>query len=286
MIIPASSPSNNLLYTTVRIETFSGGRIGSGTAFFYNLVDEAKGTMPLIVTNKHVVKDAEIGMFQVHLADSSGSAPSGQFETFSIPSFKSQWVLHPDPNVDLAAMPIQPLRLRVSSSGKSMFYRALDKRLIRTPEQLLELNALEDAVMVGYPIGLWDKTNNLPILRRGTTATHPAADFNGEKVGLIDIACFPGSSGSPVFIFNSGPYTDSKGNTLVSGGRVVLLGVLFAGPQIDVHGSIHVVDIPTASTQVATSKVMVHLGYYIKAAEVESLAEHMDRMYKSIPSKP
>ena len=43
---------------------------------------------------------------------------------------------------------------------------------------LEELSALEELVMVGYPIGLWDKNNNFPIFRKGYTASHPAIDFN------------------------------------------------------------------------------------------------------------
>lgn len=61
--------------------------------------------------------------------------------------------------------------------------------------------------MIGYPNGLWDSQNNLPIIRRGITATSVKKDYNGKKEFLIDAAVFPGSSGSPVFIFNEGSYS-------------------------------------------------------------------------------
>lgn len=54
--------------------------------------------------------------------------------------------------------------------------------------------------MVGYPIGLADARNNYPIFRKGYTAAHPAVDFNEDGIGLVDMACFPGSSGSPIYI--------------------------------------------------------------------------------------
>ncbi|MEB0261247.1 MULTISPECIES: hypothetical protein [unclassified Mucilaginibacter] len=89
---------------------------------------------------------------------------------------------------------------------------------------------LEEILMVGYPNGIWDQINNKPILRRGITATHPNFDYNGQKEVMIDTACFPGSSGSLVFIFNEHGYQDKKGNITLGSSRVYLLGVLFARP--------------------------------------------------------
>ena len=44
---------------------------------------------------------------------------------------------------------------------------------------------------------------------------------------MIDVACYPGSSGSPVLIFNEGSY-NKKGAGLVVGDTSFLLGVLYA----------------------------------------------------------
>ena len=41
----------------------------------------------------------------------------------------------------------------------------------------------------------------MPILRRGTTATPIALNFEGRPEFLIDAAVYPGSSGSPVFVY-------------------------------------------------------------------------------------
>src|ERR1700736_1715142 len=100
--------------------------------------------------------------------------------------------------------------------------------------------------MVGYPNGLWDEANNYPLIRRGITASHPAVDFQikGVATTVIDAACFPGSSGSPVILHNTGTYSDKKGNTVI-GSRTMLLGVLFSGPTIQADGKIVVRDIPT-----------------------------------------
>ena len=56
--------------------------------------------------------------------------------------------------------------------------------------------------MVGNPNGLYDTTNNFSLFRTAKTTTHPAIDYNGKKKALLDIACLPGSSGSPVSILD------------------------------------------------------------------------------------
>jgi len=105
-------------------------------------------------------------------------------------------------------------------SKRHCFYISLDKSLISTCQQLSDFSALEEILMVGYPNGIWDNVNNKPILRKGVTATHPNFDYCGKKEIMIDAACFPGSSGSPVFIFNEGSYRDKRGNMYMGASRV------------------------------------------------------------------
>lgn len=68
--------------------------------------------------------------------------------------------------------------------------------------------------MIGYPIGLWDDVNNLPLIRKGITSIHPAIDFRGRSIGVADLACFHGSSGSPILIANEGMYGTKTGASL------------------------------------------------------------------------
>ena len=46
----------------------------------------------------------------------------------------------------------------------------------------------------------------------------------GDKVFLIDAGVFPGSSGSPVFIFNQGSYPTTDGITI--GNRLLFVGII------------------------------------------------------------
>lgn len=63
-----------------------------------------------------------------------------------------------------------------------------------------------DVVFVGYPLGYFDETNNVPILRAGRIASIPKIDFVGQPQFLIDAQVYPGSSGSPVFVPWGGQY--------------------------------------------------------------------------------
>lgn len=150
--------------------------------------------------------------------------------------------------------------------GKDVFFMANDESIMATKEKLKDLSALEELVMVGYPIGLSDTRNNYPIFRKGYTSAHPAVDFNDDGIGLVDMACFPGSSGSPIFIFNEGSYRDKHGNVRLGTSRILLLGILYAGPQYDARGEIVVKTIPTSKQVVeSNTSIMTNLGYYIKA---------------------
>lgn len=59
------SASEQLAYSTVRIETTGREGAGSGTGFFYRFVESEDGNenVPAIVTNKHVVAGTTEGTF-------------------------------------------------------------------------------------------------------------------------------------------------------------------------------------------------------------------------------
>jgi hypothetical protein len=275
-VITPVSITEELLFTTVRIiAEEESGRERVGTGFFFDATVDQTRILPLIVTNKHVVQNARTGRFQLHEADDSGPQlrPLGRSFEIQLSDFESYWVGHPDASVDLCAMPFEPIREKAEASGKRIFRHAFEESLLWSESELAELNAVEDILMVGYPIGLWDETNNLPLIRRGITASHPAVDFNGRPEFVIDAACFPGSSGSPVVLANIGGwYYNKKSGTLTAGIRYGLLGVLYAGPQMTAQGEIVAKPIPTKVMPIVQTPLMIHLGYVIKAREILTLA--------------
>ena len=255
------SISEKLMFNTVRLSSPEGT---SGTGYFYNF--NIDGTIiPVIITNKHVVnnKTNATMTFFVHLFNGENKSD----ESYSV-TLTTDWIFHSCK--DLCFCYVNPVFEFVrKKTGREVFYFAIDESIIPTQEKLETLSALEEVVMVGYPIGLWDKRNNLPIFRKGYTASHPAIDFNEFGIGLVDMACFPGSSGSPIFILNEGGYKDKFGNFNLGQSRLYFIGTLFSGPYYDATGEIVVTDIPTSQLKVQShTGVMVNLGYYIMAKEL------------------
>lgn len=166
-------------------------------------------------------------------------------------------------------MPIAPFLNEAAKRGEKLFYIPFTKDLLLTEKQKEELCAIEDVLMIGYPNGIWDSVNNMPIFRKGTTATNPLIDYNGKKEIMIDIAAFPGSSGSPVLIFNEGGYRDKKGNMYWGNSRIILLGVLYAGPQATATGEI--IMTPNIQRPIAVSHIPNNLGLVIKSERILEL---------------
>jgi len=268
------SISEQLTYSTVRIECeLKTGGTSTGTGFFFTFLEDKKnGThVPVVITNKHVIKNATKGKLIITKANSDGEPIDTDHFTVSFDNFESFWRLHPDSDVDLCAMAIAPFVNEANKRGEKLFYIPLTKDLLPTEKHKEELSALEDVLMIGYPNGIWDSVNNMPIFRKGSTATNPLYDYNGKKEIMIDIAAFPGSSGSPVLIFNEGGYRDKKGNTYMGTSRVILLGVLYAGPQATATGEI--IMTPNVQRAISVSKIPNNLGLIIKAERIIELEE-------------
>lgn len=255
------SISERMMFNTVRLVASDRS---SGTGYFYNFVIDNK-IVPVSITNKHVVNynSNETMTFYLHLRNGENESNESYQVTLTL-----NWIFHS--KKDLCFCFVNPVFEFVKKqTGKDVFYIAIDETILPSQKMLEELSALEELVMVGYPIGLWDKNNNFPIFRKGYTASHPAIDFNESGIGLVDMACFPGSSGSPIYILNEGGYKDKVGNLNWGQSRIIFIGTLFSGPIYDATGKLVVTDIPT-SNQVVESHtgIMVNLGYYIKSSEI------------------
>ena len=269
------SIADQLIHTTVRIETQSITGAGSGTGFFVNICELNSSSVPLLVTNKHVISGAVSGQFHLTVKKSGCDEPDiGNHVAVPVADFEQHWVLHPDPDVDLAVFPIAPVLEWLKGKGHDPYYKSYTSDLIADDLFEAQLSAVEDVVMVGYPNGLWDSKHNLPIVRRGITATAPYVNFEGRPQFVIDCACFPGSSGSPVLLLNSGGYVDKQGNTNLGPTRFKLLGILWGGPQFMATGEIKTVPVPTSTQQVSLSRIPINLGYCIKASQLRWFEIH------------
>lgn len=263
------SISEKLMHSTIRIEVLNKKNdvVSTGTGFFFSFSIEEKNDVPVIITNKHVVEGANRGRLVFTVGEENNPKYGEKFR-YIMEGFEQMFIPHPEKDVDLCIIPLAQIHLDARQRfNKELVWIPLDETHIPSKEQIESLSALEDITMIGYPNGLWDSTNNLPIMRKGVTAIHPKFDYNGKTDIVMDIASFPGSSGSPVCIYNQGSYT--QGNGIVMGTRFMLLGVLYAGPQQTVTGEIVTVTIPTSNKRdISVSNVMINIGYAVKSRRI------------------
>jgi len=255
-----------LAHCSVRIETtLKSGGAACGTGFFMNFLQTDTETIPVIITNKHVIANSDTGKFHLTVAKPDGSPDLGNHQQFTLPNFESLWIQHPDDDVDLAAFLIGPLINQVQHNGLNLFFVPLQTSLIPSDSERKELSTMEDVIMIGYPSGIWDAVNNLPVIRRGISATHPSIDWNGKTEFLTDIASFPGSSGSPVLLANIGGYMDKKGNTFMGSHRIRLLGIHYAGAMHTATGEIKIITAPTGTTAIPFTQIPNNIGVAINS---------------------
>ncbi len=258
------TPAEQMVYSATRISTFKNGQpLSVGTGFFYMVrLDDERYTV-ILVTNKHVLEGCEGIELKLPLKDDDG-LPSANMHTWTL-EFIGDPILHPDSNIDLAAISVTNLHA-LDANGKKRFpfYVAFEKSAIPTKDIWESFDSIEEVTMIGCPNGLYDSVNNSPIVRKGITATAPSRNYEGRPEFMIDLACFPGSSGSPVFLYSTGAvYDKASGGFILGNIRLFLLGVLYAGPTVDQSGHIVMNKIPSVSV-----KSMMHLGMVVKADQL------------------
>ena len=261
------SLSEQITYSTVLINCkYSNGTFGSGTGFIVNLCQEEEHTryIPIIITNSHVIKDSVETRFEFCKADEFGDPIDTEPYSLTYSNAANIWIHHPDPTVDLCCLLLGGALNYLQDNKIRVFYRAIDPSIIPSKKQLSELSAIEDVVMVGYPIGIADQYNHKPVIRKGITSTHPNKDYQGKKETLLDIAAFPGSSGSPVYLLNEGPYSSPGG--LILKNRLLLLGVLYGGPVFNARGLLTLANLP--NMPVPVTGIPTNLGVMIKAERI------------------
>lgn len=262
----------------------------SGTGFFYcfPVPGDPSQFVITVVTNKHVVAGCDYVRFVL------SSVPKGLPPDALVPTSQLQqnWVElnlsspmvvpHPAQDIDLCALICSQAVGAVQASGREPYVAFLGPTHLLPSDQASWMRFIEPVVMVGYPNGLWDEVNDMPIIRRGSTATHALQFHRGKPEFVIDMACMPGSSGSPVFLFEDG-IVRSGTNLMSPGTRFSLLGVLWGGPQITLEGRIEVRPVPHAAQPVPVTSSPMNLGYVIRADQLNALGQEIMRRKGSAP---
>ena len=268
--------AEHFLFMTLRIETERS--VGTGFIFEQKWKDPKTGselTGNFLVTNKHVIADADKGTIRFTLRTDDDSGPElGKWFDVNIDRRQWKWWAgHPVEDVDIAVFPLNPILEILKKRRVNPFFSVVDAKLLPENSPFGDLNALERILFVGYPNGVYDASNNLPVIRSGITATAPGVDYEGRPRFLIDASVFPGSSGSPIFAYDRGAWLSGTSDWTVGSERVVFLGVLASVLYRELAGSLEFRDIPTATQAVPVNKEMIDLGVAHKAVTVVETIE-------------
>lgn len=264
------STAERLLYSTLKITAISNEReIGTGTAFYTIFNKKEDSVQPVLITNKHVVDGVDKIFIRCHIANPETYELTGELLDVTV-ALHDTLLPHPDNNIDLCAISIGSILQQAMDQNTPIFYAPITMDWIPEEEEWQYFDSIEDITMIGCPRGLTDEKNNFPIVRKGITATSPNKDYNGKKEFMVDMACFPGSSGSPIFLYNENGYLDRKTQCYHMGKtRLKLLGILYGGPTLTNSGQI----ILNTGFEFEFSSMM-HLGFAIKSTEIKVLENH------------
>lgn len=267
--------AEQLLFTTVRIEGFNNTvPISTGTGFIFSY-PAPNGDYRFLVTNKHVVAGATRGV--ITFTEASNDQPKlGKVHQWTISNFGEIWFGHPNSDIDVAITSLSFMESQFrQASDIDLFYRFVGPFTIPTEEQTANFDAIEDIIFIGYPNGIWDTKNFLPVVRRGITASPIGVDFNGQPKFLIDASVFPGSSGSPVFLYNAGAYRPNKvnQNEFTVGTRLMFLGILASVYYRETASKVQPIKMAAYKAPGTIMREMIDLGVVYKASTIVETVE-------------
>lgn len=258
-----------LSLVTALVTLKSGNKaVSTGTGFFYKSSDN----FLFLATNYHVVTGIspnERGAkpflgdsLVVQLRDKNGKA-----YTETIPLILGEylnWLEHPsDAEADLVLIPL-PMDMMNEVDFKYIDSTLVMKNILLSPSS--------PVVMIGYPRGLSDSVNNLPIWKTGSLASEPEYDFNGKKIIVVDISAFPGMSGSPaLFVSSSGYMTKSGGMVMMNVMAIHFLGI-FASMQV-FNSTMYIEQLQSKPSFFASQSESLQLGHVWKASLIEETAK-------------
>lgn len=196
--------------------------IGTGFLYGQTLQIENNGqsrARVFLVTNRHVFQ----GQNAVILRFEKINGGSHEFTVALKNNDKDIWTSHSDSSIDVAVLPINANILQKEIGQLSFFKDDANCLLLSNPiaNDLCEGDGI---FLLGFPMGLVDQIENLPIVRGGTLARIKDCKAGRSKSFFIDCQTFPGNSGGPVL--NKVEIVSIEGTNAIS--TCFLIGIVAA----------------------------------------------------------
>lgn len=195
---------------------------GYSTGFFF-LLDTRNGKVPSIITTRTAVQSAQSLNFFFLEADSAGMPQYGKERQVTIARKELPIFFHPEPNVDLALIPINPVIDGLARQKIRISYHSLDESIIPSDSVMNTLNVSEDLMMIGHPAGIRPEFNGVPFIKKGVSATPMFLDYHQKKEFLADIPLYDGAAGAPVILYQIN-YNDRYDKRTIAQ-RLFLVGI-------------------------------------------------------------
>lgn len=271
-----SSIERLLPHCTVRlIGVVNDEAVSTGTGFYYffddSFTDENgklndSGTAWLgIVTNRHVVEGMEEIIF--YFNSISERLDGYHKDSLRLKINEDTVIFHPEKDVDLCVILAHDIKKILSEKNRKLHIYPVRKSIQIDEKDLNNMPTIQNLLMIGYPNGIWDSANNLPIIRRGINATPLYENYQGDEAFAVDIATYRGSSGSPVFIYDNVIYEHN--GEIKFGNRIIFVGVIKAAHLIQKD-----------HTETIRTEEMLHIGIAIKASKIDVFEDLVRKHYE------
>lgn len=238
--------TSHLPYCTARLRSkLSDGGSSIGTGFFFRFT-EAKDVY--LITNLHVVEGAMLTEFDLPERPLQQWSNGCRWIDFAIKDPQARWVRHPDNKIDMCCCNVTEML-----AENTAYYIPITTRAIPSYASLSDFPEVSEVLIVGYALDLMDRQYRRPLIRRGITASHPSLGFDWESRFIIDAACPPGSSGSPVFHLPD--VHNSYDSILTPDPETQLLGILYSSAYYEKEGSVKLTNIPTQPSSLSDTPI-------------------------------
>lgn len=151
--------ADQLFYVTAHLRATGEGRNWTGTGFVYQVSVDGGRQVPLLVMNRHMITGALSLKVRFVQRDPQGGPWLGRATEIEVlgsegeGSVESACTTHPDPLVDVAALPLAPVFEEMTRLGAPPYYKGVSEDLVPTEAEIASLDSIESVIFAGYRLG-------------------------------------------------------------------------------------------------------------------------------------